>query len=198
MIEPDPPPAVGGAESLLLRRATYEALRQAARRRIQPDPVQFEVFRTDDAIFFRYRGAVAAVQQGAFYTILTDEYGNRFLQGGTINGLDVSYLDLMLFDITLGVDGEWKGNDGDQLYLEVAGNGVVEDDVLLPGFDITSITADIGSPPGHTLPTISSPAGVCIVPLGTFFRNAFYPDMVGSRSVRYCPDAFTIHPPTVD
>lgn len=133
-----------------------------------------------------------SADNGAFYTIITDEDGNKFLQGGSVNGVGVTTTSLKLFDPDPAPDGTWEGLDDEQLYLEVAGTGTVADGVLLPGFDITSITPTIGTPPESSPPTKDDTAGTCIITLGTFFGGAFYPDNIGSFTVAVCIGSFVV------
>lgn len=126
---------------------------------------------------------------GNFYTIIAAEDG-RFLQPGTVNGIAVPMEDLKIFD---SLTSELEGEDGYHLYLEIEGIAYIEDDVLLSGFDVDLITAVIGAPPGHTLPTIvSEGAGTCIASLGVFQGNRFYPSGIGDINVSFCPGNFTV------
>lgn len=58
MPDPEPPPPAGGAESVILKRRTYEALRTAAMRQVQPDQSQFETRRSERSVAFRLRDSV--------------------------------------------------------------------------------------------------------------------------------------------
>jgi hypothetical protein len=135
---------------------------------------------------------LSGASSGAFYTIIEDEFGDKFLQGGSVNGVGVDTSDLKVFDSTPSPDGTWQGTNDQQLYLSVVGTGVVEDGVLLPGFEISSITPTIGTPPASTPPTADDPSGTCILTLGTFFNEAFYPDNIGSFTVAVCIGSFVV------
>jgi len=135
---------------------------------------------------------VALISEGAFYTIITDGDGNKFLQGGSVNGVGVTTTSLKIFDPDPAPDGTWEGTNDQQLYLSVAGTGTVADGVLLPGFDITSITPTIGTPPESTPPTKDVSTGTCIITLGTFFNEAFFPDNIGSFTVAVCIGGFVV------
>ena len=134
-------------------------------------------------------GSVAA--SGAFYTLITIEdgpnAGDIHLQGGTVNGEDVTTTSLKLYDLS---SDTWEGGDDDQLYLTVSGTGVVADGVLLPGFTVSTITPSIGSPPGDTPPTKDDTAGTAILSLGTFFNGGFFPAVAGNRNVAVCIGSF--------
>lgn len=132
-----------------------------------------------------------AIPAGAFHTLVTITSGagsgDIHLQGGTVNGEDVTTTSLKLYDF--GTD-TWEGADDEQLYLTVTGTGVVADGVLLPGFTVSSITASIGSPPGDTPPTKDTPSGTAILSLGTFFNGGFLPAIAGNRNVAVCIGTF--------
>lgn len=128
---------------------------------------------------------------GAFYTLITIEEGPNagdiHLQGGAVNGEDVTTTSLKLYDLS---SDTWEGGDDDQLYLTVSGTGVVADGVLLPGFTVSTITPSIGSPPGDTPPTKDDTAGTAILSLGTFFNGGFFPAVAGNRNVAVCIGSF--------
>ena len=132
---------------------------------------------------------------GAFYALITittgADVGDIHLQGGTVNGEDVTTTSLKLYDI--GTD-SWEGTADEQLYLTVTGTGVVADGVLLPGFTVSGVTVSIGSPPGDTPPTKDDPSGTAILSLGSFFNGGFFPAIAGNRGVAVCIGSFVKTP----
>jgi hypothetical protein len=149
---------------------------------VVPPPVQQEV--------------QEVAQGGAFFTLITIESdgadnGDIHLQGGTVNGTDVTTTSLKLYDI--GTD-TWEGDPDDHLYLEVEGEGEIADGVLLPGFTITSVTPTIGAPSEHEPPTLADATGHARLSLGVFFNNGFFPAKAGNRGIAVCLGSFVITP----
>lgn len=128
---------------------------------------------------------------GAFFTLI-DSDGDIFLQSGSVNGVSVPQADLQVFEVAP-PPGYWLGDPDEHMYLEISGTGVVEDGVLLPGFDGISVAVVIGGPvPEHVPPTAASAAGTAYVSLGVFFAESFYPAAIGNINVTFCPGGFTI------
>ena len=132
---------------------------------------------------------------GAFFTLITVssgvDVGDIHLQGGTVNGVAVATLDLKVYDASTGL---WEGVDDDHLFLEVVGEGVITDGVLLPGFTVTTITPTIGAPSEHVPPTIADATGTAYLSLGVFFSGEFYPAAAGNREIAVCLGSFDISP----
>ena len=133
----------------------------------------------------------AAVATGAFYYVYTKDVlgtDHWFLQGGTVTGTASHYA---IDDLDLGAVGS-EPPDGTCVWLEVTGNPVEEDDVLLPGFTITaaptdgsgaSVPADEAVAPGAT-------GKKCYVRLGVWNDDTFLPDNIGNITVIWCSGAF--------
>ena len=83
------------------------------------------------------------------------------------------------------------------VWLAISGEGVVEDGVLLPGFEVQD--AEVGSGaemPSNTLPTASSPSGTVHVLLGEWHDGEFRPVRCGNIQVGFCPpSSFQIQRP---
>lgn len=132
---------------------------------------------------------------GAFFTKYTNTDGDIYLQGGTLSGGtgNEPVSDILIYDHITG----WTGSPDDHLVLSFDGTGVVEDGVLLSGFDVTSVS---GPSPGAvgstTLPTASSAAGSGDISLGIFSGDTdttgFGPANVGNIQITFCPGSFTI------
>jgi hypothetical protein len=142
-------------------------------------------------------GAGGGTTAGAFYGFYTvpdgDDVGDICLQGGTIGGEAVATLDLKLYDAS---EDAWEGTMDEHLYVTAAGDGVVEDLVLLPGFVVSAITGPlIGTPPADSLPTALDASGACRISLGVFTGSGFMPAAIGNRSITFCPGgAFIVTP----
>jgi hypothetical protein len=138
-----------------------------------------------------------APEMGAFYGFYTVPdgagAGDIYLQGGTIGGEAVATLDLKLYDAS---SDAWEGTMDEHLYVTAAGDGVVEDLVLLPGFVVSAITGPlIGTPPADSLPTALDASGACRISLGVFTGSGFMPAAIGNRSITFCPGgAFIVTP----
>lgn len=126
-----------------------------------------------------------------FYTLIRDEDGHLYLQTGTVAGVGVDQTALKVFHNDA-VSPYWLGTFGQQLYLEANGSSVVADGYLMPGFEVTSINVEIGSPTGHVYPTLESPTGKAIIPLGTFLEAGFNPAGWGSFNITACFTGFTV------
>jgi hypothetical protein len=183
---PLPPPA-GNNPALLLRQSTYQLLRELERRDWIPDPTDFNVTKRDGKTFFKINWPI--VNYGSFFRQIPDAGGDVYLQGGTVNGVAVATSELLLY---IADPGTWQGAAGDHLILEVEGEGVVEDGLLLAGFDVTTITVSIGPPSAHILPTADDPTGTAYISLGEFSADSFYPAMKGNINIAFCPGNFTI------
>lgn len=136
------------------------------------------------------------VEFGAFYGLIADG-GDIYLQGGTVTAGD----NTIAWDAVKVVDGSTgpEGDPGDHLVLQCTGNGVVEDDVLMPGFNLTSLADAIlgsGSIPGNTMPTAETPTSHTdknvYISLGTFTSTGFAPARVGNIQIGFCLNSYNI------
>jgi hypothetical protein len=130
---------------------------------------------------------------GSFYNVyVSADDGHTYLQGGTVTGGDGTdtIADIKVIDSGSGP----VSAVGNHLYVEATGNGVVEDGVLLPGWDLTSAsTGTAASVPSDTLPTASSSSGKkCYVDLGVFTSDDFLPAAAGSIRISFCPGSYTV------
>jgi hypothetical protein len=141
----------------------------------------------------RGTNGAATVEFGAFYGLIADG-GDIYLQGGTVTAGD----NTIAWDAVKVVDGSTgpEGDPGDHLVLQCTGNGVVEDDVLMPGFNLTDLAdaiLDSGSIPENTLPTAaSSTEKNAYISLGTFTSTGFAPARVGNIQIGFCPSSYNI------
>jgi hypothetical protein len=132
---------------------------------------------------------------GAFWGLYTGEGNKTFLQGGTVSGGSGAKT---IEDIAV-VSGSIRPNsmDGKLLWVEITGTGLVVDDVLLPGFDITgancSATSTTGDNlPDPTLPTKDSPRGRICVEIGRWTTDNFTPSQIGNIGIGFCPGNFNV------
>lgn len=144
-------------------------------------------------------GGAAAATTGAFYktyTIASEDAtnGDIYLQGGQVSagtGTD-AVADFLLYDASADT---WAGTAGQHLLLTITGDGEAADDVLMPVFNMTSVSAPtpttgIGS---NTLPEIGSLTGrVCLVSLGVFQSAGFLPASPGNIQVSFCFGGYTV------
>jgi hypothetical protein len=137
------------------------------------------------------KASIAQAITAEFYSQIRNEDGHIFLQTGTIAGVGVEQLDLKIFHNDP-VSPYWLGTFGQQLYVEANGESEVVDGFLMPGFEVTSLTIEIGTPTGHVYPTLESPTGKAIIPLGTFVEGGFNPSGWGSWNITACFTGFTI------
>lgn len=112
-----------------------------------------------------------------------------YLQGGSVSAgtgnIDVPDLDIA----TAGSEPV----DHTLLWLECTGDGIVEDGVLLPGFDLTSVDYDDGlALPSNTLPEADDEEDkVCHLLLGRWLNAAFIPSSPGNIQITACPGSYT-------
>ena len=128
---------------------------------------------------------------GAFFTQYTDESGDTYLQGGTVSGGtgNISVADILICDHVTG----WIGTAGQHLVQAFSGTGVIEDGVILPGFNVSAApTPYPGTPGSTTLPTASDAGGDGEISLGIFTAAGFNAANVGNIQISFCPGSFTI------
>jgi len=116
---------------------------------------------------------------------LKDKY---YLLGGTVTGgagnITVPDLDLAIADNL--------PTDGRHHWLKVSFEAYVEDDVLLTGGDVISVTDGSGTTvPDNTLPTNDVPKGVLYISLGSWLNSRFNPAACGNIQVSHCLGSLT-------
>lgn len=133
------------------------------------------------------------VAAGSFFTIYVDsDSGDTKLQGGTVTGGSGTET---IADIVIKSSGSstMAQTAGTHMYIHASGSGVVEDGVLLPGWNQSTATVSYGTTvPSNDLPTASSDSGDVYVDLGVFTEDNFLPSKAGSINVAFCPGTFTI------
>lgn len=133
------------------------------------------------------------VAAGSFFTIYVDsDSGDTKLQGGTVTGGSGTET---IADIVIKSSGSstMAQTAGTHMYIHASGSGVVEDDVLLPGWNQSTATVSYGTTvPSNDLPTATSDSGDVYVDLGVFTEDNFLPAKAGSINVAFCPGTFTI------
>ena len=144
------------------------------------------------------RKAGGTAPTGAFYRVYTvasedATNGDIMLQGGQVaaGSGNASVADFLLYDISATT---WAGTAGQFLQLTVNGDGSSEDGILMPTFDLTSVTgpAAVASIAANTLPIVGTLGGVCRISLGTFGDDSFAPALPGNINVSFCFGGFTI------
>ena len=114
--------------------------------------------------------------------------GNIVLQGGVVQGGSGS---ITIEDTTIGSVGSPPA-DGTQVWIEVSYTATTDDDVLLPGGDVTAGSIATGtSVPANDMPTAAAPTGTLYVPLGDFFNDTFRPAGCGNLQIAHCPGSLT-------
>jgi hypothetical protein len=114
--------------------------------------------------------------------------GSVELRGGTVMGGEGT---VTVDDETIGTVGS-EPADGTHVWLEIGFTATVEDDVLLPGGDVTTATIGSGTTvPSNTVPTASSPTGTLYVDLGDWLNGAFRPAGCGNLQIFHCPGSLS-------
>lgn len=138
-------------------------------------------------------GSSAPPPTGAFFGIVTGAVaGVKYLQGGTVtagSGSDTA-ANIALTDSS----GVPLQSAGTHMYVNVTGNGITSDGVLLPGFNLTSAAIGYASTvPSNTLPLAAGATGKhCYIDLGVFTDTGFLPNAPGNIQISYCPGAYTV------
>ena len=137
---------------------------------------------------------------GAFFGMYTIadgvNAGDVMLQGGQVSagsGTE-TVSDYRLFDASDGPEGSWAGGEGDHLTIRLNGTGSESDDVLMPTFDMTSLSGPtvLAPVPDDVLPTLLDlTGGQCVVSLGVFAAAGFSPALAGNIQVGFCFGGFT-------
>lgn len=129
---------------------------------------------------------------GAFFTLIHQD-GDTYLQGGTVtggSGVDTA-ANIKVVDSSTGP----THAEGHHMWIEATGDGVTEDGVLLPGFDLSSASIGYGATvPANTLPTAAAATGKkCHVDLGVFTATSFSPSGSGNVEIHFCPGSYTVN-----
>lgn len=125
---------------------------------------------------------------GPFCKVFLDD-DKIMLTGGVVTGGDANQT---IPDIELATVGN-EPEDGQHVWLKIDGDAVTEDDVLLPGFDLTSVTVEQGEmvPENNKIPTVSDPSGTIYVSLGSWSGRKFVPAGCGNLIATHCPGSLT-------
>lgn len=112
----------------------------------------------------------------------------RFLLGGSVSGGSGNET---VADIELAEIGD-EPEDGTHVYLTVSFTAYAEDDVLLPGGDVTAVSQGSGTTlPDNVVPTSTSLEGTLIISLGQWAAGVFTPSACGNITVGHCLGALT-------
>ena len=105
------------------------------------------------------------------------------LLGGIVSG---GAGNITVPDIELGTVGS-EPADGTHHWLQVSFTAYMEDDVLLPGGDVTAVSDGSGSTlPDNTPPTSSNPDGTVYISLGSWVEGKFVASACGNIQVSHC------------
>lgn len=135
--------------------------------------------------------AGVTISYGAFHYVYQKEVTGHtywFLQGGTVSGTSGTET---VADIQLAEVGDEEA-DGVHHVLQITGDGVVEDGVILPGFSTTGHSDN----PEETVPDDGEMkpddhTGVkCYIDLGSWQSAVFRPSASGNFMVNYCLGSF--------
>jgi len=110
--------------------------------------------------------------------------GQWMLYGGTVTAGEGNEV---VADIDLGEIGA-EPAEGTYFWLVCEGEAVTEDDVLLGGINLTSVTTGSGlTLPDNTIPTAADPTGILHVALGSWSQGRFIPADCGNIQISHCP-----------
>jgi hypothetical protein len=166
----------------------------------------YSVFESYIEVFHRTvkGGGGGGPARGSFFGLITvssdgPTNGDICLQGGqvTAGGRTEIIADYLLFDASAGTSGSWVGDDTDLLQMEISGEALIEDGVIIPGFlldegGVAISVVNNDSFADDTLPTIDTPSAKCHVYLGRFTESGFIPAYAGNIRVGYCIDRFDV------
>ena len=120
--------------------------------------------------------------------LVTGPPRKRFLLGGAVSG---GIGNEVVPDIELCEIGS-EPVDGTHVYLTVSFTAYVEDDVLLPGGDVTAVSDGSGTTlPDNVLPTADDTAGTLIISLGQWANGVFTSAGCGNIAVTHCLGSLT-------
>jgi len=130
---------------------------------------------------------ISAVATGPFCKKYISS-GSYYLLGGTVSG---GTGNIAVSDIELAIGGS-EPADGTHHWLEISFDAYVEDDVLLPGGDVTAVATDSGATiPDSVIPTVSSPTGTLYVSLGSWSQGRFEAAGCGNFQIGHCLGSLT-------
>lgn len=139
----------------------------------------------------KHSGSGAPPATGPFcrrYRVTVDDITTLYLMGGSVSG---GTGNITIDDIELAILGE-EPVDGTYLWIEASFTAYTEDDVLLPGGDVTAATTDSGTElPENVIPTFDEPAGSVIVVLGQWSNGQFFPSACGNIFISHCLGSLT-------
>jgi hypothetical protein len=137
----------------------------------------------------------ATTTGGAFCRVRTRSTGDppvvsSYLQSGQVSGGTGNES----VEPELAADVTSPPADGTLVWLAITGDGVEEDGLILPGFDVTGVAAGSGSSlPANTLPEAGSSTGRTYHHrLGEWTGGQFVPDGCGNIAVHYCPGSYYV------
>lgn len=121
---------------------------------------------------------------GQFYRALVADVPHWFVRGGVVTG---GTGNITVEDTDVGtVDPPPAEND--RAWLQIAITGVTEDDVLLPGGNVTAVTIEHGSTiPDNVLPTAADPDGTLHLDLGEWSQGRWRSSGCGNFQISHCP-----------
>lgn len=175
-------PSAAGSGLLLLTPATWEALRQILEGMdIRPNPEDFEVSTRGGRKTFRLKPPVAGDTRkggggggsapGAFSRVYTDGDGNTMLQGGTVQG--GTGTPEVVDDFQLLASAGTPPADGTHVSISISVTANEDDDVLVPGCEVTSASISEAPPGASSIPTDGSPSGSIDLSLGQWTAGVF-------------------------
>jgi len=107
-----------------------------------------------------------------------------------IQGGQVASFEDRVADIELATVGS-EPVDGSVHWLEITGNGVVEDGILFSGFTVTAVSHTTAASPTNTLPTVDTHTGRKFhVLLGSWMSDVFTPESSGNIHVGFCGTSY--------
>jgi hypothetical protein len=78
--------------------------------------------------------------------------------------------------------------DESRIWIQVTFDAVVEDDVLLPGGNVTAAVIQFGETiPDNVLPTVGDIEGLLYLDLGEWQNSSFVPSGCGNFQISHCP-----------
>lgn len=117
------------------------------------------------------------------YSETVGEVTTLYLLGGVVSG---GVGNEVVADIELADVGS-EPVDGTHVYLTVSFTAYVEDDVLLPGGDVTAVSSGSGTTlPDNVVPTSVATSGTLIISLGQWANGVFTPAGCGNIAVSHC------------
>lgn len=121
---------------------------------------------------------------GEFFQKVVGESRRWFIRGGVVTG---GTGNITIADTDIGsVDP--PPSEGERVWLEASITGVTEDDVLLPGGNLTVATIEHGSAiPDNILPTAGDPLGTLYVDLGEWHASEWRRSGCGNFQISHCP-----------